>query len=759
MIKLKYLIPFTDKMNYKSNDQCSICKQIDELTNHILQQQSELMTLYKLNRNEKIKSFIQTNIQLINRLETQLVDGYGIISTLEKIGLVKEEFFYLKNTDSAVLNRFQSYVNLFQDYNINYSSINNLIEDNLIENTAYNDIPLTLYSRWCKKCGSRKLDIYDTDIDERKDLQPITNFFCNLISKDNKYSVSVTWTDSIHSAVNYSGLYINNKLIDKFNINEHKSNSFQVEIENNILYTFYIADYDEFDNEIVRSQNKIILHTDTVNEIIKPITDLKINQETILIYDKLNQHWIRKNALVANFTPTTDKTILKRSLNMDHYNDSDNDLYNDSYNETYNISQNNVYNSIHQQPNEYSSPFNGTVTNISEGLDFTFLSTDNNIYIDNKNNVYNEQNIYIDFNKNYDHENNKYYFNKPNKIYQIVDDNDLRTWIIKPYPVSKLYARIYKNQFQFYNNINYDSPAVFFSLHPLGTDCSNFRFKNFSKRAEVTWIDASVNRSKTVLYLKEYDGKPILNINDAELIYETTEFNKHNINPYTIYNLKNGTDYQLGIFSVTKDNITIINTNQLKLSPRYIRPKHIINEEFINKYNINIFKEPINKDLTKINIDPDLNEINNESSYKDEYGNSSLYNNFSYINNGNSIDRSIYNYQNRMNIGKFYWNEDKLTTNEETILWFETKYPVLEGGKLNFDIYSNYPCQLNVYSNNFNIFKQKINSINTFKWEHININIEPMNYCKIIIEIKCKYLAFYAHIKNIEFIYNMSQIK
>lgn len=633
---MKYVMPFIDMKNWEHNSDCSLCKQIDDKLNHILDKQIIITDAHD-------ESTIEYNTKLINEVEPLLVDGYGILDTFEKCNKDFDTLLMLQNNDTNILQKYLAYINTFAGFSFT-------VNKRLKNENQYTDMPLTLYSRWCKKCGARKLDIYDTIRSESLALLPIININFTL----NNNQLNITWQDSNANYCHTSYLHINDKVYGPYKYNEHILKPAVIPIEDNIIYSIYIVNYDTFNKEIVRSPLKIFLNETNNKPIIRPIKDTQVLQETKLVKDKINNNWIRKRILHILFTPTTEKTIVRRSLNM--------------------IENPESY--------HYGNFMNGEPQDINFGIPC----------------------------------------NIPN---QIIDDNDYRIWIIKPFPVSKTYGKKENNIITFYEEINNNSNAVVVPILPLGPYCSYLRVKNFSHRVEIKWQDAYKNWKETRLYIKEYDGIPIRDQYEGKLIFTNTEENKYHFSPYEIRNLENGKKYQLGIFSVTQDDIVMIDPKQLILEPKYIRNSHYINEEFINKHNIQDFKE--------------VHEIT--------------------PNKIQEIDKSLYEYKNIMRLGKFKWENEQLITYEEAIMWFETQYPVEEGGILKFEANSLYPCQINIYINYANMFSINIQPMNIINWEKYQIDIPRMHYCKIILEVKCKYKNRKVSLRNMVFHYNTGEEK
>ena len=352
--------------------------------------------------------------------------------------------------------------------------------------------------------------------------------------------------------------------------------------------------------------------------------------------------------------------------------------------------------------------------------------------------------------------------------FQEIEEDDQRSWYIKSFSLSRTYAKRIIEGFQLYKDVNYDSTPLQFQVKSLTVDCIQLTCKNYSRRVDLTWIDPYTNWSKTQIYIREWNGLPIWRTTDAKLILEIDEENKYRDRPLEIDGLVNGKDYQIGIFPVTKDGITIINPIQLVGKPRYIRPRHVIDEEFINKYQADV-KKPV----------PDNINSDNDSNSSDGRNPLSIHEHVGYVgdidhivygtkitgyrlpdkNNSNgcheenivnhdNLNKDIFLIKNKLSLGDFIWDIDKLKTHKSTLMWFETRYPLVEGGILTFEAYSTYPSVITVYSNHSNQFLMQI-STDTLHWQQFSVEIPPIHYCKIIINIESKYSNLTFYLRNI----------
>lgn len=146
------------------------------------------------------------------------------------------------------------------------------------------------------------------------------------------------------------------------------------------------------------------------------------------------------------------------------------------------------------------------------------------------------------------------------------------------------------------------------------------------------------------------------------------------------------------------------------------------------------------------------------------------------------INKDVYMTEGKINVGKFVWKENRFSTNESTTLWFESLYPLLEGGILAFTIYNNNPCKIQVYVNQLNIFDIALNrrhvyySSNDLSFKKdamfkeinnrykddfidnkINIKIPAQYYSKIIIDVQSEYNDTIIDIKDLALNYNTGE--
>ena len=617
---------------------------------------------------------IEENIKIIEMLQ---IDGYKVFNTLSKVTDMEDRHSRMlalrpmKTAVDDVTLRHEAFIEKLNNANSSITSANELLSTLNVDTGS--DENTVLSSRWCRQCGRRKLDIYDS---QRDLVSPITNFFCQL--KDN--TVSITWRDSSSSQYSYSKLFANDKELTSATYNQYESSPFTYEIDNNILYPFYVVNYNQFNEPITTSRIRYVLKEKKL-EPLPAIDDLSSSQEVRLlpellvrklqakeiilnqnffkmlqdstklrkyidkyVYDKdvdldepfqvnytkrnidikkeLPIKWLSQNMIITNFTPVSEETILRRSLKergipqIPKFNlaiDSKNDIR--SVNDREKIG--------------YASDtqFNQIARSGDKGVFSNSIACDQ---------------------------------------YQLMDNNDTRSWYIKPFPKSQIYAKYVNHSFIYYNDYNMNSNFALVDLKRLTSPCLDIHNEDGVNSTKLTWQDPALNWQSSLVYCKEYDSLPIQSIHDGQLVYESNIDCKHTIEPYLLTNLENGKYYQIGVFPKTKEGLIVVTPNQVVAHPLYL-------------------------------VDDQI------------------------------VDKFVYN-------GLFTY-DDHFHTDSETTAWFESTAPILEGGELTFAYECNYPIELNVYIN-----REKVTLTNNiFERTPVSIKIEKTQYCKIVIELKSKY--------------------
>ena len=599
---MKYILPFIGN-TYQTNHHCPLCNDIDRLFNSL---------------QDKDITLVQDKIE---HIETLLVDGYKILHVLEGLNYTDQEvsmiqqYSLLKNIEPGTVARYNYFVNndeLFYD--------------------SMDDLPTTLYSRWCSICGARKFDIYDTLRKERMDLLPITNFFIKLpsLTEDDLYTdMYIKWRDSGTDQFDHSELVINDNVVLKsVQRNEYADDYYIYTIKTNVLYAIYIVNYDKFNHELTRTPLKYIIAESDNKPIPLEIADLTVKEETRLV--RQNSQYIREKLININYTPTSEYTAIRMA--------------------------------------EKDEP-----GDINTGIPI---------------------------------ENNQI----------VVSDEDIRLWCIKPFPGSELRARKVNKSYQLYRDYNNESSPAYIQLSRLANEPSLMSAKPSDRSIYLNWSDPLYNWSRTDVYIKEAElinrEKPneayskdflhnypkvyedyIMNIHGGKLIYSNDILKKHRDESYKIctengYELINGHQYQVALVSVNKNGTSTIPTRQFNVMPQYIRP-----------------------------------------SYKLDY-------------------------QNRLtHMDNCLFENEYLVTYKPTTCFYVAQYELIEGAFLKFNISSNYPIKLKIWTNQANIFDEYIHGNEQYRYKEIKLEIPKMSYCKIILNISSPYKQMHVKIKDFELIY------
>jgi len=157
-----------------------------------------------------------------------------------------------------------------------------------------------------------------------------------------------------------------------------------------------------------------------------------------------------------------------------------------------------------------------------------------------------------------------------------------KTYYIKPYPYSEIFYKKNNNQYIPYRMYNRNSAYDYIIYHKTAAPPTNLSIRNSDKKCFVRWEDTNdSNWKSTIIMIREYNEYPISNDTDGEISYVETERNLHIDNEYCIDNLISGKKYQIGIFSVSKEDIVTISPIQLIGEPLYLR-----NEADFNGLNV-----------------------------------------------------------------------------------------------------------------------------------------------------------------------------
>lgn len=539
---MKYIIPFINEHNWEHTDECTYCKQIDLLINEVIDYQQEIVNG---NQNETTslgnitdESITGELLKKINTIEEYLVDGYQILQCREAHGHILMNYdsivdvHKMKNYEPSALNKYFKYLgedNLLIYENVSENTSEDTSEDTSNESVSKvlvtaDDTPTTLYSRWCSHCGARKPDIYDTTRRERYELipLPITNFFVEFVksSEDDRTIASIIWRDTPADSFAYSMIYDGDFPI--ITINErykHEENPYYLGVIDNTLYQFYIVNYDKYGKELCRSETIYVIHEDNLTKpFIPPVTDTEADQEVRLLVD----HTFKGITYSDSASGNDSNTNLPINVPNNIYERTEEGLI---YNGIRYKRKNCIISSYTPTTKEtiYRRAINGIPVDPFFGIECVFV--------------------------------------------QDIEDDDVNVWYIKPFPVSQEFAAKTATGYRLYKEYNYNSRCAVLPLTPLTKECENISLQNDSHKIYLKWENpVDIHYDKTIIIMKEYDGKPITKIADGKIIYETSTNNS-----FTIGNLHNGWYYQIGIFSVTKTGLVIVSENQVLGNPRYIR--------------------------------------------------------------------------------------------------------------------------------------------------------------------------------------------
>lgn len=159
----KYIVDFVNPKNLESNKQCELCSHIDYMYANV----------------EK-ESNVKIQQEMINVLEGYLTDGYGLLRLYESLGI--------GTSIESKVKEIKTYQNINEGL---LSRINKLLNDKNFSVNSNIDYPTILYSKWCKRCGARKKDIYDTS----KKISTWQLGFVNFNLRSNANGVSISWGD------------------------------------------------------------------------------------------------------------------------------------------------------------------------------------------------------------------------------------------------------------------------------------------------------------------------------------------------------------------------------------------------------------------------------------------------------------------------------------------------------------------------------------------------------------------------------------
>jgi hypothetical protein len=482
----KYVIPFKDKNKWESKDDCSLCSRIDKNYNEIL-------------NNDNI-SYKQKQINFLDR--HLLISGYSLIELYERngYGIYKKdkiiEVKQYKSESDIFYNKVEYYLN-----NKNYNDFN---EVNI-------DKPVLMYSKWCKECGSRKPDIYDTEKRDNLPMLDIVNFYTKL--QNNK--VYITWKD-IEAFSRYGTKLIKKQgsppknindgeiLIDYTNtVNRYSSFPFvDKDVVQGNLYYYKIYTYDKF-NKIIKESNTQEVYVQTTDfSPPNAINDLQLEQD-------------RKIEIID------DKYKIKDYLYINWSNPQNKDL-------------NGVLLKMHDEYVPTKSDDYITINDYKNGENFEKIKID----VTNKS----KNQLYV---------NKRYYF----KLF--------------PYDIIKKKKGNYQNTYEDYRNYNDNSIAQSIKLFPHVNKVKNISIKEKDHKLLLQWEDPNDDKWEYTKILIKENNKSLTK-DDGELVQKVYQHNKYSNDYFVIDNLKNNVEYNVAIFPVNSAGICNVNLdNQIKGVPGY----------------------------------------------------------------------------------------------------------------------------------------------------------------------------------------------
>ena len=245
----KYIINCKDPNKLTTNDKCDLCKNIDNMYKDIESQ-----------TDQDLKQ------KMINTLEGSLVDGYRLLNVYEKGGI--GPIYIVK------VNELRNYYNITDSF---LSKLDNYFNDAEISNDKDVDSPVILHSRWCKRCGTRKKDIYDCEKIISKNELSFVNFAFSI--DEIRQKVHIYWEDPTSICISTIRLYrryMNPNVgpneedcdlcveYNRSDMNKHKypngyeDNAVFFSYENKNTWYYKICCFDKFENLVATSEIKSI---------------------------------------------------------------------------------------------------------------------------------------------------------------------------------------------------------------------------------------------------------------------------------------------------------------------------------------------------------------------------------------------------------------------------------------------------------------------------------------------------------------------
>lgn len=242
---------------------CSCCSAIDRQYNIVLALQSDLP-----------RQNAQFLFELKN-LEKMLVNGYGLLDVYEANNMVNhptKSYVYTKlmempsHTDDVV-NRA---ISTFTEQSVPYNQF-----------ISYN--PTLIFSRFCKECGARKPDIFDTEC-----LKDFRNLYFNAEYTDGK--VILSWNDIDYDFPHSYKLYKKADTDDDYTLIDEpiETQYTDRDLGDGRAYYYRLEHINER-NEVIKTLENNILVPCSVDHTPLPLQDLKFIKHRYLD-ENLSQH-------------------------------------------------------------------------------------------------------------------------------------------------------------------------------------------------------------------------------------------------------------------------------------------------------------------------------------------------------------------------------------------------------------------------------------------------------------------------------------
>lgn len=275
----KYVVPFINNDNWETNAHCELCAATDEIFHGIIDK-------------TYTDADIQSRTDFLDKY--YLVDGYNLLPVYEGNG------YAIYRSDQ--IEKLKQYKNSNTDF---MTKVHNVIYPEALEpvaNKLIADYPTVLYSRWCKRCGSRKPDIYDPLRAESFNLLKIVNFKAEAINGE----IHVTWRDSEAEAWGKTKLFRDGvEVLTTTNKDQYESTPFIEKLPDGVIYKYKVINYD-FVDEQIQATNEMEVYVPVVEDNPPgPATNTKSKQIRKLYQE--GQKWITKDVIVTTWDNPTDE--------------------------------------------------------------------------------------------------------------------------------------------------------------------------------------------------------------------------------------------------------------------------------------------------------------------------------------------------------------------------------------------------------------------------------------------------------------------